>query len=134
MISILGEIMKNYSRQREAVSNVLKASKSHPSAAQVYNEVKKSLPNISLGTVYRNLADLQNSGEIISVSVGDGTERYDGDTSPHIHLICRNCLSITDVHLKDDFGIKFATDCGFAPDSSVYTVYGLCKNCSENNS
>lgn len=122
--------MKNYSKQREAVSNILKASKSHPSAAKIYEEVKKIVPRISLGTVYRNLADLQKNGEIISISVGDGTERYDGDTSPHIHLVCRNCLSITDVHLEDDFGIKFATDYGFSPDSSVYTVYGLCDKCS----
>ncbi|MCQ2455487.1 MAG: transcriptional repressor [Clostridia bacterium] len=123
--------MKNYSRQREAVSKVLKASKSHPSAAAIYDEVKKIVPSISLGTVYRNLDNLKQNGDIISVSVGDGTERYDGDISPHIHLICRNCKNIIDIHIKEDFGKKFATECGFSPDSSVYTVYGLCNNCAQ---
>ncbi len=122
--------MKNYSKQREEIAKFLKSDKTHPSAMKIYEQVRKKLPNISLGTVYRNLASLEQEGEIISVSVGDGTDRFDGDTSPHIHLICRKCLSVTDVSLSGDFGKMLATENGFLPDSSVYTVYGLCKNCA----
>ncbi len=122
--------MKNYSKQREEIARVLKADRTHPSAIKIYEEVRKTLPNISLGTVYRNLADLEENGKILSLSVGDGTDRFDGFTEPHIHLICRKCFSVTDVPIESDFGKLLATENGFSPDSCVYTVYGICKNCS----
>ncbi len=122
--------MKNYSKQREAIKEFLANSKAHPSASTVYNEVRKKIPNISLGTVYRNLADLQDSGEIVHLSVGDGTDRFDGDLSPHIHLVCRDCNGIFDLPLENDYGITLATESGFCPESSAYYVYGVCENCS----
>ena len=66
--------MANYSKQREAILNELQNRCDHPTATQVYEGVKKVIPNISLGTVYRNLASLVESGEILSVAVGDGKE------------------------------------------------------------
>ena len=122
--------MKKYSKQREAIKAYLKTVESHPSAAEIYNEVRKTIPNISLGTVYRNLADLQDSGEIVNVSANKEMDRFDGDLSPHIHLCCRKCNSITDVPVDSDYGKKIATGMGFTPDSSVYIVYGICKNCA----
>lgn len=74
--------MKNYSRQREAILQVLRSTDTHPSASAVYNEVRKLIPNISLGTVYRNLAALAEDGSVLSLSVGDGYEHFDG-TLPH---------------------------------------------------
>ena len=70
--------MKNYSRQREAILQVLRSTDTHPSASAVYNEVRKLIPNISLGTVYRNLAALAEDGSVLSLSTG---------TLPHT-LIC----------------------------------------------
>ncbi len=130
IIIIFGEIMRNYSKQREAIELVLKATKSHPGAVAVYNEVKKIIPNISLGTVYRNLAEMQNDGTIRNISVCDGTDRFDADITPHIHLHCRVCGSITDLHLKKDYGQEFATEKGFSPESSVYVIHGVCEKCS----
>ena len=123
--------MKNYSRQREAILRVLKNSKSHPTAMQVYNEVKKEIPNISLGTVYRNLATLNAHGDIISIAVGDGNEHYDGDISPHIHLRCRCCGGIEDLVLASDPASVLAKESGFDSETSVYIVYGRCKQCRE---
>ena len=123
--------MKNYSRQREAILRVLKNSKSHPTAMQVYNEVKKEIPNISLGTVYRNLATLNENGDIISIAVGDGNEHYDGDVSPHIHLRCRCCGGIEDLVLASDPASVLAKQSGFDSETSVYIVYGRCKQCRE---
>ncbi|MBP3705838.1 MAG: transcriptional repressor [Clostridia bacterium] len=80
--------MANYSRQREAIMQVLRSSKAHPNANQVYEEVRKIIPNISLGTVYRNLSSLGDTGEILCLHVANGPERYDGEISPHIHLHC----------------------------------------------
>ncbi len=123
--------MKNYSRQREAILNVLRSTDTHPTADWIYNEVRKSIPNISLGTVYRNLAALSEAGEILRLNVGEGREHFDGNISPHLHLTCKVCGSITDAFFNDD---PFAGECksnGFSPVSPVYVVYGVCKSCSE---
>ncbi len=82
--------MKNYSRQREAILQVLRSTDTHPSASAVHNEVRKLIPNISLGTVYRNLAALAEDGVCLP-SVGDGYEHFDGNASPHAHLHCKQC-------------------------------------------
>ena len=94
--------MKNYSRQREAVLNVLCSTQCHPTAAWIYENVRKVLPNISLGTVYRNLAALSEEGVILSLSVGDGYEHFDGNSAPHAHLHCKRCGKIYDAPLKQD--------------------------------
>ena len=78
--------MKNYSRQREAILEIVSASHSHPTAAQVYAAVKEKIPNISLGTVYRNLAQLSQNGDILMLSVGEGCERYDGNVTSFMSL------------------------------------------------
>ena len=121
--------LKNYSRQREAILSVLRATDTHPTANWIYSEVRKQIPNISLGTVYRNLSALSQAGEILSLNVGDGFEHFDGDTSPHLHLHCRNCSSITDARLKSDPFADAAEYHGFTPENTAYVVYGICKNC-----
>ena len=122
--------MRNYSKQREAILQVLKNSKAHPTANQVYEEVRKIIPNISLGTVYRNLSELGGSGDILCLHVADGPERYDGDISPPLHLQCRNCGRVDDVPIRDDIISAMAQDKGFRPDKSLYIVYGICENCN----
>ena len=123
--------MANYSKQREAILNELQNRCDHPTAAQVYEGVRKVIPNISLGTVYRNLANLVESGEILSVSVGDGYEHYDGDKSFHLHLHCKCCGAIIDSHANNDNLKSMADFDGFTPETSVCVVYGLCKNCNK---
>lgn len=123
--------MKNYSRQREAILNELRSRCDHPTATQAYEGVRKTMPNISLGTVYRNLSALVENGEIISVSVGDGYEHFDGDRSFHLHLRCRQCGDIIDSYVDENKIKKLAEFDGFTPQSSVCVVYGLCKNCNK---
>ena len=123
--------MANYSRQREAILNELRSRCDHPTAAQVYEGVRQVIPNISLGTVYRNLASLVESGEILSVTVGDGYEHYDGDKSFHLHLHCKNCGAIIDSRVQKEKLQNIADLDGFEPETSVCVVYGLCKNCSK---
>ena len=121
--------MKNYSKQREAILNVLKNDHSHPTASSVYKKVREELPNISLGTVYRNLAELERAGEILSLSVGDGNEHFDGDTSSHIHLVCSECGEIIDFPDQQNQIFSIIKDCDFDSKTSVCTVFGTCKNC-----
>ena len=72
-----------YSRQREAIKNYLASTRNHPTADSVYMHVKKEFPNISLGTVYRNLNLLSELGEIVKITAPDGGDRFDGHTEPH---------------------------------------------------
>ena len=74
-----------YSRQRESIKVCLQGRKDHPTADMLYTDVRKEFPNISLGTVYRNLSLLSELGEIKRLTTGDGPDRFDGDTSTHHH-------------------------------------------------
>ena len=87
--------MKNYSKQREAIKHELSKRRDHPTAAQIYESVRNTVPNISLGTVYRNLSELSESGEILCINVGDDREHYDFDNSVHLHLHCKKCFLFT---------------------------------------
>ena len=87
----------NYSRQREAVLNVLRSTTAHPSAEWVYGQLKNDFPRLSLATVYRNLRVLVRQGQALSVGVIGGQERFDGRTEPHAHLVCDHCGAVVDV-------------------------------------
>lgn len=125
--------MKNYSRQREAILSVLSSTKSHPTAEWIYSETRKIIPNISLGTVYRNLSELAKSGTILSINVGDGKEHFDFDVSPHIHLTCKCCGNIIDAVPDTDPFSKLQGNYEFTAETPVYVVYGYCKNCKQPN-
>ena len=125
--------MKNFSRQREEIMRVLRSTDTHPTAAWVYSKVKEAIPNISLGTVYRNLAALSESGEILSLSVGDGFEHFDGNAAPHAHLHCRSCGNIFDAPMRGDPLADIARANGFEPETSVYIEYGVCEKCKRTN-
>ena len=120
----------NYSRQREAILNVLKDTTSHPSAAWIYDRVRIQIPNISLGTVYRNLAALEKEGMIIKVPVGDAREHFDGDTTPHSHFYWKSCEAISDIPFDPSDALKAAEENhGFEVHSVTYTFTGVCKDC-----
>ena len=125
--------MKNYSRQREAILTVLRSTDTHPTANWIYEQVRELLPNISLGTVYRNLSALSEAGEILSINIGDGFEHFDGDIRPHAHLHCKECDSIADAWLDNDPLCEIAEKHGFTPQISVYVVYGICEKCKTKN-
>ena len=125
--------MKNFSRQREEIIRVLRSTDTHPTAAWVYYKVKEAIPNISLGTVYRNLAALSVSGEILSLSVGDGFEHFDGNAAPHAHLHCRSCGKIFDAPVHGDPLADIARANGFEPETSIYIEYGVCEKCKKAN-
>lgn len=125
--------MKHYSKQRETILEVLRSTDTHPTANWIYTKVRERIPNISLGTVYRNLSALSQSGEILSLNVGDGFEHFDGDISPHAHLHCKNCGTIYDLKLETDVISDLAKQNGFITETCVYVAYGTCKKCQTKN-
>ena len=89
-----------HSRQRDAILEVLKGTKVHPTADWVYSEVRKIIPNISLGTVYRNLSKLSDENAIVKLGLGTSVEHFDGNPEPHYHVMCTECGAIKDIETE----------------------------------
>lgn len=87
-------------RQRAVILEELRGVNTHPSADELYLMVRKRLPRISLGTIYRNLEILAESGEIRRIGSGSTLKRFDGATAPHYHIRCVHCDRIVDVDLE----------------------------------
>ena len=102
-----------HSRQREMIKAFLKSRKDHPTADIVYMNVRQQNPNISLGTVYRNLTLLADMGEIRRLRVGDGVDHFDADTSPHYHFVCTECGAVIDLEMDSIEGITELAGAGF---------------------
>ena len=121
-----------FSRQREAIWNYLKDRKDHPTAESVYLAVRQDCTNISLGTVYRNLMLLKDTGMIRTVDVGDGVIHFDPNTSEHDHFICVNCGRVIDIEGGDTEAIKAEAAKNFAGRIQGYSAYfsGLCPDCA----
>ena len=121
----------NTSKKRQAILDMLCSTKEHPSAEMIYNSLKEEIPSLSLGTVYRNLAVLQEEGLVISVGNMAGHERYDGNTNPHPHFMCRACHGVTDLDLPDTVSglCQFIDRCGNTVDTYQLSFYGLCCEC-----
>lgn len=90
-------VRENFSRKREAIYNAVRATKVHPTAEWVYEALKPDYPDISLGTIYRNLKKFCENGKIRSVGVISGQEHFDGDTSKHGHFVCDACGRVLDI-------------------------------------
>ena len=91
---------KRYSKQRELIYNAVHSSKEHPTAEMVYQWLRPKNPNLSLGTVYRNLNLLSEEGVLIRMPFP--VERYDADTHPHSHFRCKSCSRVMDLELPYD--------------------------------
>lgn len=121
-----------YSRQRESIKNYLMTCYDHPTADTIYMNVREEFPNISLGTVYRNLALLVDLGEIVKITT-DGADRFDGHVEPHSHFICRKCKALLDVHMDDEDFINKEAQKDFPGIIEGHRIqyYGICSDCIE---
>ncbi len=125
-----------YSRQREAIKEFMMTRKDHPTADVVYMNVRKEFPNISLGTVYRNLTLLSDMGELLRLRVGDGVDHFDATTAPHYHFICKDCGAVTDLELPIMHSIDQVAGENFNGriHGHVTYFYGTCEHCLKNSS
>ena len=95
------ERARKHSRKRDAILDCIRRTKCHPSAEWVYQQLKPEIPDLSLGTVYRNIAMFKEEGVIQSIGVVNGLERYDFNAEPHTHFICTCCGQVLDLEEID---------------------------------
>ena len=122
----------NFSKQRETILNYLINSKEHPTAEKIYLDLKSTLPNLSLATVYRNCNVLVDSGQVIRLTATDKVDRYDADISDHQHFVCTSCQQVSDLYFKlsEDNINKNLSD-GYKADSYQLYIYGICNKCKK---
>lgn len=124
-----------HSKQRDMIINFLRSRKDHPTADVVYMNVRQQNPNISLGTVYRNLTLLADLGEIQRLRVGDGVDHFDADTSEHYHFICKDCGSVIDLEMDSIESINDVAGRHFGGHITGHFIYfyGTCESCMKAN-
>jgi len=120
-----------YSRQREMIYDYLCSRMDHPCAEKIYEDLRKKMPSLSLGTVYRNLKFLQEQGKIKSLTSTDGVEHFDALCCNHAHFICKECGKIMDIKEVDyDSLVKSLNldeDCDV--EKIDLSIIGKCKKC-----
>ena len=119
-------------RKRNAILEVLRGTDTHPSADMIHEMLRKEHPDISLATVYRNLAWFKAQGMIQSVATVRGTERFDANTEPHVHFICSGCDAVLDLHqieVPQELNSNVEHCSGCQVQSCQLTFTGLCGNC-----
>lgn len=117
-------------KQRKMILEVIQAHQGHPSAAQIYSEVRKLDPRISRGTVYRNLKLLADTGEIGQVKL-PSAERFDRRQDTHYHLLCRKCGMLIDAPMPyhDELDKVLSEETGFVVEQHRTVFEGLCPAC-----
>ena len=123
-----------YSKQRQLILETLKQSPIHPTAEQIYEQVKIEMPSISLGTVYRNLSLLVDKKEIRRFeSPGEVSTRYDGRNDDHSHLVCNVCNKVYDINVETfqhlDDTLNNLT--GFVVEEHDIVLKGICRECQK---
>lgn len=118
-------------KQKRVILEVLKSTTSHPTAEWVYEQAKKQIPDISLGTVYRNLNVLRDMGEIRELNYGSSQSRFDGRQLNHYHFVCNNCYKIYDIDIlvKKEMDQLVAKETGHNVQHHRLEFYGICKKC-----
>ncbi len=122
-------------RKREAILTCLRQTTEHPTAQWVFNRLKPTIPDLSLGTVYRNLSLFKQQGLICSVGTVHGEERFDANLDPHVHYICTDCGRVVDlhqVHLPQELNREAEENSGGRVTGCQLTFTGVCGQCQKN--
>jgi Fur family peroxide stress response transcriptional regulator len=120
------------SRQRDRILEALRESGTHPTAKWVFDKVRRQFPNLSLGTVYRNLGILVQQGLVNRLDFGSSYDRFEAVTLPHHHFVCESCGRVSDLDLPDDQSLarKLRKATGLAATRLEIRLYGVCEKCS----
>jgi len=123
--------MTRNSKQKETILRILRGTTSHPTADWIYEEVRKEIPGISLGTVYRNLKMLQQEGRVSELDLAGTVRRFNGHVQNHYHLMCERCGCVVDVGEPVNKGLdkRVARKTGFKVSRHILEFRGVCKDC-----
>ena len=130
----MGKRYRN-SRQRERILSLLASTDNHPTASWIYDELKKEISKLSLGTVYRNLNILSEKGIIRRFNFGSTFDRYDADVTPHYHFCCEKCGIFIDLAtpVNERLNREVEKTSGFKIKRHRIEFYGLCDKCLKEN-
>ena len=119
-----------HSHQRDMIYEYLLQTKEHPSAEMVYEELKSKIPNLSLGTVYRNLNLLEELGMVRKVTTLNNVERYDACCEDHVHFVCSKCGKIIDLpNLTQEIKDNYFNEVGHNVEWVSLILGGTCSDC-----
>ena len=120
------------SRQRDRILDLLRQTRTHPTANWVYGKLRREFPNLSMGTVYRNLGLLVEQGLANRIDFGSTFDRYEARIAPHHHFICERCGAVVDLEVPVDDSItrKLRDATGFAATRHEIRLYGTCEKCA----
>lgn len=123
--------LSKYSKQRELLLSILKERKDHPTADELYMSLREQVPNISLGTVYRNLALLSTGGTIQKITSPDSADRFDYNAEAHYHFLCTHCGAVIDVDmpLQNEIDDQTAALLNAQVEGHSTLFYGKCSAC-----
>lgn len=127
-------LQKNF-RKRNAILSYLQGSTAHPSAETIYSDLKTEIPDLSIGTVYRNLTHFRKQGLVSSIATVNGIERFDANTEPHVHFICEGCDAVIDLHQLSTPQALCSEAEGFigcSVSGCQLSFTGKCRDCLEN--
>ena len=126
------EVSTKHFKKRDAILNCLRATSTHPSAEWVHAQLKPEYPDISLGTVYRNLSMFKQQGIITSIGTVRGVERFDANTEPHVHFICTGCdrvLDLPEMEIPATLSEQASQCSGGLAQACQLSFSGLCREC-----
>lgn len=127
--------VKRHTVQKALTLNAVRSLGNHPTADTVYEQIRKEYPNISLGTVYRNLSSLCEDGMLRHIRMPDTADRYDHNLTEHYHIECRRCGKVEDVFIpyNDEIDGYAAENTDYSKLSHDIVFFGLCPDCKERN-
>ena len=122
-----------YSYQRDTILNIVKNSTDHPSAKTIYLRCKNIIPNISLGTVYRNLNSLVTNNLVKKIEIPCDSDRFDKTLYNHYHFYCNKCKNVFDIELKNIESINkiIENDTLYIVNNVNILADGICHNCKK---
>lgn len=117
--------------QRQAILEYLDGNLNHPSAEDIFREMKKKYPMMSFATVYKTIETLKNRGDILELTIDPGRRRYDPHTRHHHHLICVECKRILDIHRNFHISVPEDQAGDFETNGNHIEFYGTCPECKK---
>ncbi|MBD3362207.1 transcriptional repressor [Candidatus Dojkabacteria bacterium] len=124
-LSVMNTIKERNTIQKKLIIDFLSNTKSHPTAYEIYDEVKKKIPNVSKGTIYRNLKKLKKESKVKEIYWD--VAHFDGNTDPHGHFICSKCDQIRDIE-DIQVNLRKLEHYGKIDSFDIY-IYGICNDC-----